>query len=163
MPSLPLYHSLVQSLQPTNVLHSLQTIIGGFEGEVLQMQHSRDPSSESSSAILIPYLKHNFSYLLITVFISLNSSRMFCNTSSFDISDWFLFLDGGVMVGDSLSCCISVCIRSTSCNFSAYVCLDPIFQNANPKNIKVNFQTLYLIFKSIRWIIRAAEIGSHFA
>ena len=163
MPSLPLYHSLVQSLQPTNVLHSLQTIIGGFEGEVLQMQHSRDSSSESSNAILIPYLKHNFSYLLIAVFILPNSWSMFCNTSSFDISDCFLFLDGGVMVGDSLSSCISVCIRSTSFNFTAYVFLDLIFQNADPKNVKVNFQTPYLKFKSLRWIIRAAEIASHFA
>ena len=34
--SLPLYHSLVQSLQPTDVLHSLQTIIGGFEEEVFR-------------------------------------------------------------------------------------------------------------------------------
>ena len=54
------------------------------------------------------------------------------------------------MVGDSLSSCISVCIRSTSFSFTAYVFLDPIFENADPKNVKVNFQTLYLIFKSIR-------------
>ena len=126
------------------------------------MQHSRDSSSESSNAILIPYPKHNFSYLLITVFISLNSWRMFCNTSSFNISSCFLFLDGGVIIGESLSSGISAYIPWTSFNFTVYVFLGPIFQNADPKNGKVKFQTLYLKFISLLWITRAAEIASHF-
>ena len=98
------------------------------------------------------YLKQSFLYLLMTVFISLNSWRMFCNISFFDISGCFLFLGNSVMVGGLLLSCTSVCIHSTSFNFTGYVFLDSLLQNVGPKKVKVNFQTL----------ATTVEIASHF-
>ena len=65
--SLPLYRSLVQSLEPTNVLHSLQTIISRFEGKVF-----RPPTTLLFSTIFYFFMSKSLIFkkieLLIEVF-----------------------------------------------------------------------------------------------
>lgn len=103
------YHFIMQSLPPIQVFQDINNDgrkIG--RGENLLMQLSRDSCSESCSATPCPmlHLKLNFLYFLLTIFIFLNYFRMFCKTSTLDISVVFTIRGGGVMVGDWFSSCV---------------------------------------------------------